>query len=51
MSQGQTADEAIASVRAARPGSVETLEQEQAIHEYARRVALSRLQQDTLASV
>ncbi len=39
VSQGCAADEAIASVRAARPGSVETLEQEQAIHEFALRHA------------
>jgi atypical dual specificity phosphatase len=39
VSEGRTADEAIACLRAARPGSVETLEQEQAIHEYARRVS------------
>lgn len=38
ISEGQTPEEAIASLRAVRPGSVETLEQEQALHEYARRV-------------
>jgi atypical dual specificity phosphatase len=38
ISQGQTADEAIDYVRAVRPGSVETQEQEQAIYEYARRI-------------
>ena len=37
ISEGQTADEAIEFVRGVRPGSVETLEQEQAIYEYARR--------------
>ncbi len=39
VSRGRTADEAMACLRAARPGSVETLEQEQAIYEYARRVS------------
>ena len=38
ISQGQTADEAMDYVRAVRPGSVETLEQEQALYEYARRI-------------
>lgn len=38
VSEGRTAEEAIACLRLARPGSVETLEQEQAIHEYARRL-------------
>ncbi|MBV9325400.1 MAG: dual specificity protein phosphatase family protein [Chloroflexi bacterium] len=38
VSQGQTAEEAMEVVRAVRPGSVETLEQEQAIYEYARRL-------------
>jgi atypical dual specificity phosphatase len=38
ISEGQTADEAIECLRAVRPGSVETLEQEQAIYEYARRI-------------
>jgi hypothetical protein len=37
-------------VRAARPGSIETLEQEQAIHDYARRVATRTTQKDTVAS-
>jgi atypical dual specificity phosphatase len=37
ISEGLTADEAIEFVRGVRPGSVETLEQEQAIYEYARR--------------
>ena len=36
VSQGSSADEAIARVREVRPGSVETLEQEQAVHEFAR---------------
>ena len=35
--QGMTPDEAIARVREARPGSVETREQEAAVHAYARR--------------
>jgi atypical dual specificity phosphatase len=39
VSQGSSADEAIARVRAVRPGSVETLEQEQAVHDFARRIA------------
>jgi atypical dual specificity phosphatase len=37
VSHGATADEAIARVRAARPGSVETREQEAAVREFARR--------------
>jgi atypical dual specificity phosphatase len=37
VSQGAEADDAIAQVRAARPGSVETLQQEYAVHEYERR--------------
>jgi atypical dual specificity phosphatase len=37
VSQGCTADEAVNRVRGARPGSVETLEQEEAVHEFARR--------------
>jgi len=37
ISEGYTADQAIEFLRSARPGSVETLEQEQAIHAYARR--------------
>ena len=36
VTQGSSADEAIARVREVRPGSVETLEQEQAVHEFAR---------------
>jgi atypical dual specificity phosphatase len=36
---GSDAEEAIARVRAVRPGSIETLEQEQAVHEFARRLA------------
>lgn len=39
VSQGCPADQAIATVRAARRGSVETLEQEQAVHEFALRQA------------
>jgi atypical dual specificity phosphatase len=39
VSEGQTADEAILHLRAVRPGSIETLEQEQAIYEYACRVS------------
>ncbi|HEY1291827.1 MAG TPA: dual specificity protein phosphatase family protein [Chloroflexota bacterium] len=38
ISEGHTADEAIEFLRAVRPGSIETLEQEQAIYEYARRL-------------
>jgi atypical dual specificity phosphatase len=38
VSQGATAEGAIERVRSVRPGSVETLEQEQAIHAYAQRV-------------
>lgn len=41
VSQGATAEEAIEWVRSARPGSVETLEQEQAIYAYAQRVGWS----------
>jgi atypical dual specificity phosphatase len=37
VSQGRTADEAMQRVRAARPGSIETLEQEQAVREFAHR--------------
>lgn len=37
VSVGAEAQEAIARVRAARPGSVETLEQERAVHEFQRR--------------
>jgi atypical dual specificity phosphatase len=36
VSQGYAADEAMQCVRAARPGSIETLEQEQAVHDFAR---------------
>jgi atypical dual specificity phosphatase len=50
VSEGQTADEAIATLRATRPGSVETVEQEQAIHEYARRLSPSEAQKDPVAS-
>jgi atypical dual specificity phosphatase len=39
VSQGESADNAISRVRAVRPGSVETLEQEQAVHEFQRRRA------------
>jgi atypical dual specificity phosphatase len=42
VSEGQSADEAMASVRALRPGSIETLEQEQAIYEYAGREVRSQ---------
>jgi atypical dual specificity phosphatase len=38
-SAGLTPDEAIARVRAARPGSIETEEQEQAIRRYAQRLS------------
>jgi atypical dual specificity phosphatase len=37
VSQGAGADEAMARVRAVRAGSIETLEQEQALYEFARR--------------
>ena len=37
VTQGYGAEDAIARVRAARPGSVETLEQEEAVHEFERR--------------
>jgi atypical dual specificity phosphatase len=37
VSTGAEADEAIARIRTVRPGSVETLEQEQAVHAYAAR--------------
>ena len=37
VSQGSTPDDAMARVRSARPGSIETLEQEAAVHEFARR--------------
>jgi atypical dual specificity phosphatase len=39
VSQGCAPDDAIAQVRAARPGSVETAQQEAAIHQYATRIA------------
>jgi atypical dual specificity phosphatase len=38
VSQGCGTEEAMQRVRAARPGSIETLEQEQAVREYARRI-------------
>jgi atypical dual specificity phosphatase len=38
VSQGSDAEDALARVRAARPGSVETLEQENAVREYQRRL-------------
>ena len=38
VSQGSDAEEAMARVRAARPGSIETLEQENAVREYQRRL-------------
>lgn len=38
VSQGATPDDAIALVRTARTGSVETAEQEAAVHEFARRL-------------
>ena len=37
VSRGRTSVEAIAEVRRIRPGSIETIEQEEAIHEYAYR--------------
>jgi atypical dual specificity phosphatase len=39
VSQGCSAEEAISRVRAKRPGSIETLEQEHAVHEFAQRCA------------
>ena len=42
ITQGDSADEAIARVRAGRPGSVETLQQERAVHEFSRRWASRR---------
>jgi atypical dual specificity phosphatase len=39
VSQGAAPDEAMARVRAARPGSIETDEQEKAVHQYARRLS------------
>ena len=41
VSQGQAPEQAMAQVRTARPGSIETLEQEAAVHEYARRLNAS----------
>jgi atypical dual specificity phosphatase len=38
VSEGYAADAAIARIREVRPGSVETLEQEYAVHEFQRRV-------------
>ncbi len=38
VSQGAAPDDAMAIVRSARPGSIETLEQEAAVHEFARRL-------------
>jgi atypical dual specificity phosphatase len=38
VSQGSSPDDAMAQVRNARPGSIETLEQEAAVHEFARRL-------------
>ena len=38
VSQGSTPDDAVAQVRAARPGSIETDEQEAAVHQFARRL-------------
>src|SRR5712691_9042369 len=38
VSQGTAPDDAMAQVRSARPGSIETLEQEAAVHEFARRL-------------
>jgi atypical dual specificity phosphatase len=40
--QGCAAEEAMERVRAARPGSIETLEQEQAVREFAQRCARQR---------
>jgi atypical dual specificity phosphatase len=40
VSRGAGADEAMARVRAVRPGSIETLEQEQAVYEFAQRHAV-----------
>jgi atypical dual specificity phosphatase len=40
ISQGAGADEAMERVRAARPGSIETLEQEQAVYQFAQRRAM-----------
>jgi atypical dual specificity phosphatase len=41
VSRGSSAEEAIAQLRAVRPGSVETLEQEQAIRDFERRLQSS----------
>jgi atypical dual specificity phosphatase len=41
VSQGAAPDDAMGQVRSARPGSIETLEQEAAVHEYARRLGAS----------
>jgi atypical dual specificity phosphatase len=41
VSQGAASDDAMAQVRSARPGSIETLEQEAAVHEFARRLNAS----------
>jgi atypical dual specificity phosphatase len=38
VNQGAAPDDAIAQVRSARPGSIETLEQEAAVHEFASRL-------------
>jgi atypical dual specificity phosphatase len=38
VSQGALPNDAIAQVRGARPGSIETLEQEVAVHDFARRL-------------
>ncbi len=40
VTQTYSADEAIARVRAVRPGSIETLQQEQAVHEFSSRWAM-----------
>ena len=42
VSQGVDSDAAIEQIRGIRPGSIETLEQEQAVHDYARRLMRSR---------
>src|SRR5437660_12865335 len=42
VSQGAAPDDAMAQVRSARPGSIETLEQEAAVHEYDRRLRYGR---------
>lgn len=38
VSLGRTPEEALAEIRSSRPGSVETVEQEEAVHEYAKRL-------------